>query len=107
MHPASHRTCVLIKDAINNLDTMRPINTVGRPGMVISHRCVDFTWLSCKFIVSCLMAEHRYLTGVPCCELYHSTLDVCMVNKVPKYHSMCKMVDSVYVAVETQQRIFC
>jgi hypothetical protein len=42
-----------------------------------------------------------------CCELYHSTLDVCMVNKVRKYHSMCETVDSVYVAVDTQQRIFC
>jgi hypothetical protein len=41
-----------------------------------------------------------------------------MVNKVhkdnsmcemvtDKYHSMCKMVNSVYVAVDTQQRIFC
>ncbi len=26
-----------------------------------------------------------------------------MVNKVYKYHCMCKMVVSVYVAVETQQ----
>ena len=37
----------------------------------------------------------------------HITLDVCTVNKVRKYHSMCEMVDSVYDAVETQQRIFC
>jgi hypothetical protein len=37
----------------------------------------------------------------------HGTLDVCMVNKVRKYHSMCKTVDSVYIAVETQQRVFC
>ena len=43
----------------------------------------------------------------PCCELYHGTLDVCKVNKVRKYHSMCKMVDSVYVAIEIQQRVFC
>jgi hypothetical protein len=41
-----------------------------------------------------------------CCELYHGTLDVCMVNKVHMNHSMCKMVDSVYNAVETQQRVF-
>ena len=37
----------------------------------------------------------------------HGTLDVCMVNKVCEYHSMCRRVVSVYVAVETQQRIFC
>jgi hypothetical protein len=30
-----------------------------------------------------------------------------MVNEVHKYHSMCEMVDSVYVTIETQQRIFC
>jgi hypothetical protein len=36
----------------------------------------------------------------------HSTHDVCMVNKVCKYHNMCKIVDSVCVAIETQQRIF-
>ncbi len=37
----------------------------------------------------------------------HGTQDVCMVNEVRKYHSMCKMVDSVYVVIETQQRVFC
>ncbi len=41
-----------------------------------------------------------------CCVLFHGTLDVCTVNKVLEWHSMCKMVVSVYVAVETQQRIF-
>jgi hypothetical protein len=40
------------------------------------------------------------------CNVYHGNLDVCTVNKVRKYHSMCKMADSVYLAVETQQRIF-
>jgi hypothetical protein len=37
----------------------------------------------------------------------HGTQDVCTVNKVRKYHTMCKMVVSVYVAIETQQWIFC
>ncbi len=32
----------------------------------------------------------------------HGTGDVCTVNKVREYHSMCKMVGSVYVAVEIQ-----
>ncbi len=37
----------------------------------------------------------------------HGTQDLCTVNKVRKYHSICKTVESVYVATETQQRIFC
>ncbi len=37
----------------------------------------------------------------------HGTQDGCTVNKLHKYHSMCEMVDSVYVAIETQQRVFC
>jgi hypothetical protein len=37
----------------------------------------------------------------------HGTLDVCMVNKVRKYHNMCKTVDSVYAAFETQGGVFC
>ncbi len=45
-----------------------------------------------------------YTIGVVSCT--HGTLDVCMVNKVCKCHSMCQTVDSVYVAFETQQRVF-
>jgi hypothetical protein len=37
----------------------------------------------------------------------HGTQDVCTVNKVRKYPSMCKKVESVHAAVETQRRIFC
>ncbi len=37
----------------------------------------------------------------------HGTQDVCMVNKVRKYHSMCEMVESVHSTVETQRRVFC
>ncbi len=37
----------------------------------------------------------------------HGTQDVCTVNKIRKYHSMCKMVESVHAAAETQRRIFC
>jgi hypothetical protein len=36
----------------------------------------------------------------------HGTQDVCMVNKVCKYHCMCKAVTCVYVAIEKQHRIF-
>jgi hypothetical protein len=37
------------------------------------------------------------------CELYHGILDVCTVNEVLKYNCRCKMVDSLYAAIETQQ----
>jgi hypothetical protein len=35
-----------------------------------------------------------------------STQEVCTVNKVRKYHSMCKMVEIVRAAVETQGEYF-
>ncbi len=34
----------------------------------------------------------------------HGSQEVCTVNKVCKYHSMCEMVESVHAAVETQRR---
>jgi hypothetical protein len=37
----------------------------------------------------------------------HGTQDVCTVNKVRKYHSMCETVESVQAAVETRRRVFC
>jgi hypothetical protein len=45
--------------------------------------------------------------ALPVVSCKHSTLDVCMANKLCKYHGMCETVDSVYVAIETQQKIFC
>ncbi len=55
-----------IKDAINNLGTMCPVKTMGRPGIVMSQRCVDLIWLpSGKFIVNCFVAGQTFLTGVP------------------------------------------
>jgi hypothetical protein len=42
-----------------------------------------------------------------CHELYHGTPDVYMVNKVHKCHCMCDTVVSLYIAIETQQRLFC
>jgi hypothetical protein len=42
-----------------------------------------------------------------CCELYQGTLDVCTVNKVRKCHCTCNTVVCVYIAIETQQRLFC
>jgi hypothetical protein len=36
----------------------------------------------------------------------HGTQDVCTVNKVCKYPSMCEMVERVRAAIETQRRVF-
>jgi hypothetical protein len=44
-HLALHSTQMPINDAIINLGTMCPVNIVGRPGIVMSHMCVDFTLL--------------------------------------------------------------
>ncbi len=39
---------------------------MGRPGIVMSHRCVDLTWLpSGKMIVIGFVAGRMFLTGVP------------------------------------------
>ncbi len=66
MHPALYRTRIPIKDAIDNLGTMCPVKTMARPGIVMLHRCVDFTWLPLgKPVVSCLVAGRKFLTGVP------------------------------------------
>jgi hypothetical protein len=55
-----------IKDAIDNLGTIRPVKTMGRPGIVMSHRCVDLTWLpSGKMIINCFIAGQMFLMGVP------------------------------------------
>jgi hypothetical protein len=55
-----------INNAINNLGTMCPVKTMGRPGIVMLHRCVDLTWLpSGKLIVNCVVPCQMFLTGVP------------------------------------------
>jgi hypothetical protein len=45
-------------------------------------------------------------TVIPVVSCKHGTQDVCTVKEVRKYPSMCKMVESVHAAVETQRRIF-
>ncbi len=37
----------------------------------------------------------------------HGAQDVCTMNNVWKYHSMCETVESVHAVVETQRRVFC
>ena len=65
-HPALHSTLIPIKDAIDNLGTTCPTNIIGSPGIVMSHVCVDFTFVpSGRFIVSGRIAGWRFLQGVP------------------------------------------
>jgi hypothetical protein len=46
--------------------TMYPVNTVERPGIFMSHMCVNVTLLpSGKLIVIGLFVVRRFLTGVP------------------------------------------
>ena len=46
--------------------TMYPINTIGRPGIFMSHMCVYVTLLtSGKLIVIGLFVVRRFMTGVP------------------------------------------
>jgi hypothetical protein len=65
-HPASHSTRMPINNAIINLGTMCPVKIIGRPGIVMSHMCVDFTLLlSGKLIVNGCNKGRTLLTGVP------------------------------------------
>jgi hypothetical protein len=55
-----------IKDAINNLGTMCPVKTMGRPGIVMWQRCVDLIWLlSGRFTINCFVAGQMFLMGIP------------------------------------------
>jgi hypothetical protein len=66
LHPAMHRTIMPIKDAIDNLATMCLVKTMGRPGIVMSQRCVNLTWQPFgKFILNCFVAGQMFVTGVP------------------------------------------
>ena len=66
VHPALHNTLMPNSNAILIPGTMCPVNTVGRPGMVMSHVCVDITLLSSgRLIVIGLMVGFIFSMGVP------------------------------------------
>jgi hypothetical protein len=71
--------------------------------MVTAEAKARVTAMATATVTVMAMVMVRAMVFVSC---KHSTLDVCTVNKVCKYHSMRKMVDSVYVAVKTQQRVY-
>ncbi len=43
VHPASLSTRIPKREAIDNSGTMCPTSVFGRPGIIISHMCVDIT----------------------------------------------------------------
>ncbi len=66
VHPAFHNSLMPNSDAILIPGTMCPINTVGRPVMVMLHVCVDLTLLpSGRLIVIGLMVGVIFSMGVP------------------------------------------
>jgi hypothetical protein len=44
LHPASVRTRIPKRDAMDRLGMMCPVRTVCRPAIDISHMCIDITW---------------------------------------------------------------
>ena len=51
---------------MDSFGTTCPTSTCGRPGIFISHVCVDFTFVpSGRLMVSGCMAGRRFLNGVP------------------------------------------
>ena len=55
-----------INNAMESLVTTCPTSTFGSPGIVMSHVCVDFTFVpSGKLIVSGSTAGRRFFHGVP------------------------------------------
>jgi hypothetical protein len=66
VHPAFHNTLMPNSDAFLIPGTMCPVNTVGRPGMVMLHVCVDLTILpSGRLTVIGLMVGFIFSMGVP------------------------------------------
>ncbi len=57
LHPALHNTLMPKSEAMAKFGTMCPVSVVGRPGMLISQMCIDFTCLpSDRLIISCFVA---------------------------------------------------
>jgi hypothetical protein len=61
-----HSTLIPNKDAIFIPGTICPVNTVGRPGILMSHVCVDTTFLpSGRLIVMGCAVGCIFSIGVP------------------------------------------
>ncbi len=66
VHPALQRGRMPMRDAMVNNGTMCPVKTIGRPGMLMSHTCVEHIFLpSGKLIVRGVRVTCLLLTGAP------------------------------------------
>ena len=66
LHPASHKTLIPINNAMDSLGTTCPTSTFGSPGIIMSHVCVDITFVpSGRLMVSGCTARRKFLHGVP------------------------------------------
>ena len=83
--PALHRMCMPSNDAIFILGTMCPINGWGRPGVKISHMCVDVILFPLgRLMVIGFVATHMLCAGAPAI----SRTDVAPVSAIARVGSM-------------------
>jgi hypothetical protein len=96
-----------ISDAMVIPGTMCPVNTVGRPSIVMLQMCVDVTLLpSGKLIVIGLLALRRFLTGVPfimkinVAPVSAIAFDVAFVIAFTHSHCLMKAAAAAYFVVQ-------
>jgi len=66
VHPAAVSTPIPNREAIDNFGTICPTSVVGRPGIIISHMCVDITRRpSANVTFSGYVVFHLLLRGMP------------------------------------------
>jgi hypothetical protein len=65
-HPALHNGLMPIRDATANVGTMWPVRVHGRPGMFMSHSCVNLTFLpSGRLIIKGFFVILLFSTSTP------------------------------------------
>ncbi len=66
LHPTLHRGWIPMSEAVFSAGMMCPVSVVGNPGIVMSHTCVDFTFLpSGRFTVRGFDATRLLTTSTP------------------------------------------
>jgi hypothetical protein len=65
-YPTLHSSLIPMREAMRSKGTICPVSTVGRPGIQMSHTCVDCTRLPLgKLIVRGTVAGHLLSTSAP------------------------------------------
>ncbi len=66
LHPTLHRGRIPMSEVVFSAGMMCPVSVVGNPGIVMSHMCVDFTFLpSGRFTVRGFDATRLFTTSTP------------------------------------------